>query len=141
MKCNVCGYENLDNTKFCVNCGASLETKTESYEPIEEFSSINDREKFATPAMVLGILSCSFGVICCLGWISVIGAVICGILALIFSILAWKTRFRGKVVAGLICGIIGLILGLFYLTVFIFQEQLFEFFNNNGYQFPDYYEF
>lgn len=122
MKCQVCGKENDIDAKYCVDCGALL-TKTEEKDPYQVYEvqekPYNSREAYAKPAMILGLVSLGFGIICCFGPLSIIISIVCGILAIVFSILAMKTTQKGKAVTGLVCGIIGLLFGIMLLTIMI----------------------
>ncbi|MFA6627403.1 MAG: zinc-ribbon domain-containing protein [Bacilli bacterium] len=121
MKCVTCGKENEDNAKYCVDCGAALVEASifDADDPIVQEKPYNPKEVYAKPAMILGIVSLSFGIICCLGPISMVISILCGILAIIFSILSLKTDKRKNAVVGLVCGIIGLVLGILFTIAFI----------------------
>ena len=86
-------------------------------EPIKEAEPINnkkDKKGFAIAALVLGIVAL---VLFCVYYISIP----CGILAIIFGILALKSSKKGMAIAGLVTGSIGLFLTL---LIFIFVVAL-----------------
>ena len=87
----------------------------------------NGRRKtygWSVASLVCGIISV---VCCCIGY----GAVVLGILAVVFSILSRKNLgyFDGMAIAGLVLGIVGFILGAAILlsTYFIDEEFLEEY--------------
>lgn len=87
----------------------------------------NGRRKtygWSVASLVCGIISV---VCCCIGY----GAVVLGILAVVFSILSRKNLgyFDGMAIAGLVLGIVGFILGVAILlsTYFIDEEFLEEY--------------
>lgn len=129
MKCLICGKENEQDAKYCVDCGALLsQPNYDQYggNTVQE-KPYNPRVIYAKPAMILGIVSLASGVICCLGPLSIVVSIVCGLLALIFGILSIKTDKQGQAVTGIVCGIIGLILGvLLVASIIIFQSAEFQ---------------
>lgn len=80
----------------------------------KEEKNQKDRKGFAIASMVLGIVALVFF---CIWYISIP----CGILAIIFGILAIKSTGRGMAIAGLITGSIGFVLTiLIFISIFIF---------------------
>ncbi len=84
----------------------------------------NKPNGMATASMVLGILSIVFGFF---GWLGII----CGILAIIFAVVA-KNKIKtdpamahsaGKAKGGLIMGIIGIIIGVVIIVLFIMAAK------------------
>ncbi len=140
MKCPVCNSLNDQGARYCAYCGANLTVTTTfiSKESLVQ-AEYNPRTVYAKPAMILGIISLVFGVICCMGPISIVLSIIPGILAIIFSILSLKTKERGKAVAGLICGIIGLFLGLLLLgiTLLFINPAFLEYLREN---YPEFWQ-
>lgn len=123
MKCNSCGHINAEYSNFCVVCGSNL-----SYSKANiENELVNDKSGLATASMILGIISAVFGVVCCLGYISVAFSIGCGVMAIIFSIISWKSSKQKYAIAGLVCGICGLILGIITLIIVINGEYIMEY--------------
>ncbi len=85
-------------------------------------------------ALVLGIVSV-FGAVS--GWVGMI----CGILAIVFSVIGRVKLgyFNGYAIAGLILGIFGTVLGIAQILFEIFLPYIIEYLENNyGFDFGDY---
>lgn len=119
MKCPVCGNLNDNDAKYCSSCGANLQVSNTYEQQARSVTSTsyNPKVVYAKPAMILGIISLSFGIICCFGPISIAVSILAGISAIILSILSIKTEEKGRAITGLVCGIIGLLLGITLLSV------------------------
>ena len=144
MVCKNCGFDNNDQSKFCVSCGSVLEQPFEQppqqpnyqqpynqpynqqyNQPYNAYTPYPHPLKtpgkgFAIAAMVLGIIS-----FLCFPYIT-------GILGIIFGGVAKAKGYRGGMAtAGIVCGIIGVILQ-FLLTV-VFREIYMELLGNLSY--------
>ncbi len=139
MVCKNCGFDNNDQSKFCVSCGAVLEQPVEppvyeqppqqpnyqqpynqpynGYTPYQQ--PVVPGKGFAITAMILGIIS-----FLCFPYIT-------GILGIIFGGVAKSKGYRGGMAtAGIVCGIIGVVLQFLITVVFqeIYMEMLEELF-------------
>lgn len=56
MKCNKCGYENLDSVKFCGECGAALNSDNIDHHDVNYMSSMSQKSGKKT-GLVLGIVA------------------------------------------------------------------------------------
>ena len=109
MICKNCGYENNDQSQFCVSCGAVLEQpqQTTYQQPYnQQYNNFNQYQPtapvpgkgFAIAGMILGIVS-----FFCIPLIT-------GILGIIFGAIAKSKGYRGGMAtAGIVCGILGII--------------------------------
>lgn len=118
MKCSVCGKENLDEARFCVECGSKL--TQDFYQDDTNYEKMVRGKSSATTALVLGIISVALPIVCwCLGYISAGISLICGIIGLVFGIGALKTEYRSKAQAGVILSAIGIILAIVLVIVWL----------------------
>lgn len=137
MVCKNCGFDNNDQSKFCVSCGTVLEQPIEETveQPVEQPTyeqpqqpnyqqSYNQQQYngynpyapqqytvpgkgFAIAAMVLGIVS----FLC--------APIITGVLGIVFGGIAKSKGYRGGMAtAGIVCGILGLVGWVLTVTVF-----------------------
>jgi len=120
MKCNSCGHENEVTANYCEVCGAALNVSTVRGNEVRE----DKNPGLAKASMILGIVSLVFGVLCCFGIISAVISLGCGITAIVFAIMSWKSSKQSQAIAGLVCAIIGVILGAIILFIFLNQEAL-----------------
>lgn len=137
MRCKICGGDNLEDAKYCEQCGSPIHEKLE----IDEHHThlyVKEKHGFATASMILGIISlvCST-VLCCFAIISQVISLICGLLAIIFAILGWKTYKKQQAIVGLICAIIGILFAILFFALVIISPVLEEFIKNN---YPDIWE-
>lgn len=121
MKCNYCGADNKEGSKFCASCGAELKEKKkeevkvekvevkEVKEPVKETKSNTVKDGKATASLVLGI--CGLIIWCLTFPLSLIGLIL-GI--------ASKER-SGKRTAGIVLNAIG----LFFSTICIIVMFMF----------------
>ena len=126
MKCNQCGTDNVEGTRYCMTCGSALETgQTQSQmdfqptpqnpQPMPQNSNNPNNMNYGNgiACMVLGIVSIVFGCTPLIG-------LICGIIAIIMNRKDIQMGFESSYhKAGLICGIIGVCLGAIALIYWI----------------------
>ena len=105
MVCKNCGANNVDNSVFCANCGASLAEETaNTYTPTPDFGNagvapeitptveaVDPGKKLGLAAFILGIVSTALSVLCscacaCMGPV----AFIVGVVGIILSVMAVK---------------------------------------------------
>ena len=144
MVCKNCGFDNNDQSKFCVSCGTVLDQPIEetAEQPVEQPTSEQSQQPnyqqpynqqqyngynpyapqqykapgkgFAIAAMVLGIVS----FFCT--------PIVTGVLGIIFGCVAKSKGYRGGMAtAGIVCGILGLI--GWVLTITVFNNLITEF--------------
>lgn len=112
MKCNHCGQEIQDNSKFCPFCGVEqseqevIQENTKSWQRLEKNNTVNI-------ALICGSLSLFFSLIIG-GLISVAGLLLAPI-CLYFSIRNFKPALLKKAVLGLAFGVLGIIFGIINL--------------------------
>ena len=118
MKCNYCGADNKEESKFCSSCGAELKEtkKAEKKEEIKEVKSEPVKtEKTGdgkgTASLVLGIVSL---IVWCVSPIT-------SIIGLILGICAKKS---GKKVAGIILNALALVGSIICIIAFIFFSTI-----------------
>ena len=91
-----------------------VEVKVEEKEE-KKTNQVKDRKGLAIASMVLGIIALVFFWLWCI-------SIPCGILSIIFGILAIKSTGKGMAIAGLITGSIGLILSiLIFISIIIIR--------------------
>lgn len=91
-----------------------------SYAPYEQETN-PQTDRYATAALILGIIALVTGCCCCCCCVFAIGGA-CGVAAIVLAILARHSnngKMPGKAVAGLILGIIAIILCILFLVVWI----------------------
>lgn len=118
MICKNCGFDNLDQSQFCVNCGTALEQPVEQpvYEqpqqqnyqqPYNQPNNVynNYQQPAPVPGKGLAIAGMVLGIISffCIPLIT-------GILGIVFGGVAKSKGYRGGMAtAGIVCGILGLV--------------------------------
>ena len=70
VQCNSCGYENVSDAKFCINCGKKLE-KTGEDVANDQNALSNDKKQLSRPSALVKIIPGLVG-ICCVGVILLI---------------------------------------------------------------------
>ena len=105
MVCKNCGANNVDNSAFCANCGASLQAapaQNQTYTPAPDFGNVgvapevtpateDPGKKLGLASFILGIVSTALSVLCscacgCIGPV----ALIVGAVGIVLSIMAVK---------------------------------------------------
>jgi uncharacterized membrane protein HdeD (DUF308 family) len=124
MNCKSCGHENEITANYCEVCGTALTNSAVRKSQVME----NKYPGLAKASMILGIISLIFGVLCCFGIFSIILSIGCGVIAIVFAIMSWKSSNRSQAIAGLVCAIIGLILGIIILLIVLNQAALAQWF-------------
>ena len=81
--------------------------------------------------MILGLISLILGLMCCLGWISIIASIATGIGAIVFSSMSLKSKSKGQAIAGMVLGILGLIIGLLMLFFTLTADIWLQWFEEN----------
>lgn len=136
MKCNQCGTENVEGTRFCKSCGSPMgveQTKVQEEpqmtsqpttqvtpQPMPQYntSQQNGGQEMGNgiACMVLGIVSIVFGCTPLIG-------LVCGIIAIIMNRKDQQLGIQSSYhKAGFVCGIIGVCLGaitLVYCVVWV----------------------
>lgn len=123
MKCNQCGTDNVEGTRYCKTCGNALETEQSQSQMDFQPTPKNSQPMPQNPnnmnygngiaCMVLGIVSIVFGCTPLIG-------LICGIIAIIMNRKDVQMGFESSYhKAGLICGIIGVCIGAIALIYWI----------------------
>lgn len=131
MRCKICGSDNSSGSKYCTSCGALIENNIYS-EKNEELGIVNyQKEQHGTAAMILGLISLILGLMCCLGWISIIASIATGIGAIVFSSMSLKSKSKGQAIAGMVLGILGLIIGLLMLFFTLTADIWLQWFEEN----------
>lgn len=123
MKCNQCGTDNVEGTRFCKTCGNALGTEQpqpqmgfqpapKNSQPMPQNSNNMDNGN-GIACMVLGIVAIVFGCAPLIG-------LICGIIAIILNRKDAQMGIESSYhKAGLICGIIGVCIGAIALIYWI----------------------
>ncbi len=111
-KCVICGNENEENAKYCAVCGSQLsQTQNNySYTPTYDVVESVKEDKFGMTSMVVGIVSISTTILCCMFPLGLVGGIVSTIMGIISLT---KTKSSGKAVAGIVCGAVAFVLGLF----------------------------
>ncbi|MBR6502870.1 MAG: DUF4190 domain-containing protein [Clostridia bacterium] len=136
MVCKNCGFDNNDQSQFCVNCGTVLEQPQQAQQPNyqQPYNQPNYQQPYAPqynnyvpyqqsmpiPGKGLGITSMVLGIISffCASFIT-------GILAIIFGGVAKSKGYRGGMAtAGIVCGIISI--ALLVITIIATEGEIFE---------------
>ncbi len=132
MKCKYCGYENIEEAKFCAGCGENLaEEKLETIEPevVQEQEPHVPKcfDVFAKLGFGLGL----GGLIACI--FAGIGYTICAP-GIVFSILGKRSiKYHGKANAGLVLSIIGTVVGFIIYVVVVALIELWAGNTGSGY--------
>lgn len=105
-ECRVCHHVNKPEAVYCESCGTILKQTIETIN--KEKEEFEKKKDYSTVSLVLGIISVSCVVVCCLA----LCAPILGIISIIFASVSMKRGYKGKSTAGLILGLIGLFLGI-----------------------------
>lgn len=118
MKCNQCGTENVEGTRYCKTCGNPLESDSMGSQPMPQYSGQSGQSGQpmgnGIACMVLGIVSIVFGCSPLIG-------LVCGIIAIIMNRKDQQLGIQSSYhKAGFICGIIGVCLGAIALVYWIF---------------------
>ena len=149
MKCSKCGFENQENNKYCVSCGAVLEEKVEksfcyncgSENPVDSKycvscgqSLYNGGSTINAPivrpyvndssALGLGIASLAVSIVCCC--LIFVGQIVSIVLGSI-SIKRALTNKSNKNTVGLVLSIIGICISLYMIISFIYSIAIGEF--------------
>lgn len=110
MKCNQCGTENVEGTRFCKTCGNAMGNEQMqpqmSPQPMPQQQNNNAQDNGnGIACMVLGIVSVVFGCAPLIG-------LVCGIIAIIMNRKDMQMGYESSYhKAGLVCGIVGVCLG------------------------------
>lgn len=119
--CSHCGAEHCDEAVVCTKCGCPLVAPAAG-QVVQPKKVRTREEKFALTSMILGIIAVS-AVILPSGFVFV--ALPCGVLGLIFSIIAKKRGIKKHATAGLVLSIIALSLVVLLLITAIMIGGLF----------------
>ena len=130
MICRNCGFDNNEQSQFCVNCGTVLEQPQQNYQqpqnqpynqPYNAYTPYQSQpvntpgKGFAIAAMILGIIS-----FFCV-------PIVTGALGIIFGGVAKSKGYRGGMAtAGIVCGILGIVGWILMLAVWgdIYTQML-----------------
>ena len=127
MFCKVCGLNIDDSVKSCPNCGAPVESIPYS-KPVQAVELVAEKvdtahDGIAVAALVLGIVSISFGIICCIPYVTAGLSLLCGLVGLILGIFALKAKKKTQAVVGLslsaVAIVVSIIVIVFWTVVFI----------------------
>lgn len=121
MFCKVCGININDNLTTCPNCGAVVENI--SYpQPVqtaeataEKVSAVHDG--IAVASLVLGIVSASLGIICCIPYVTAGVSILCAIVGLILGIFALKTKKKTQAIIGLSLSAVAIVVSVIVIIV------------------------
>lgn len=107
MKCNLCGTENVEGTRYCKNCGTSMMPQEPT--PVNNSNNLGN----GIACMVLGIVSVVFGCTPIVG-------LVCGIIAIVMNRKDLELGIQsGYHKAGFVCGIIGVCFGAIALIYWL----------------------
>lgn len=127
MFCKVCGLNIEDSVKSCPNCGAAVENISYS-QPTYLAEAVVQKvdtahNGIAVAALVLGIVSISFGIICCIPYVTAILSFICGVVGLVLGIFALKSKKKTQAIVGLslsaVAIVVSIIVVIFWTVFFI----------------------
>jgi uncharacterized membrane protein HdeD (DUF308 family) len=144
MFCKVCGLNIDDNAKSCPNCGAAFMNDPYAQSVITEPSVMvqptSTNDGLAVASLVLGIVSASFSIICCLPYVTAILGFLCAIVGLILGIFALKTKKRTQAIVGLslsaVAIVVSVVVIIFWTVVFLNADH-----TNSGSQTNDFFEY
>lgn len=143
MKCEKCGKEIEENSKFCSNCGEKIEDKIIEVEKVnteenneqdkqENQSKVKNAEIINEEKSGLSVASLILGIaaILCVFEHGILN-ITCGILAIVFGAIGRKKGAKGTGTAGMILGIASIVLfaivliyAIFFATALIFGIAL-----------------
>lgn len=122
MICKNCNTQNMDDAKFCFQCGAALndnasaqsnEPNQYSQQPQYGQQPLYSQQPVEEPGKGLAIASMVLGIISFFCF-----SLITGILAIIFGAVAKSKNYRGGMAtAGIVCGVISLVLYFLILVM------------------------
>ena len=131
MFCPKCGAQNVDDAKFCVNCGSQIEKPEGEQAQMEQAPIVQSSATETAPAAPVKtrMSGCAIAgfVLSLVGlFTGSYGALICGILGIVFSAIGMRAasinpqvKGKGLAIAGLVISIVEAGIILVFMLLFV----------------------
>lgn len=109
MFCHKCGYQNQENSRFCIRCGEQIQTNEDRKRKLILKIIF---EKRANTALILGMTTISISILCFLyPYINIFICLITGTIAITYSITSLR-KSKTKAIWGLILAVLGILISI-----------------------------